>query len=156
MFAIIPTGLTTKTYTFDLVVSDSEYSVSETFTIKINNAVKLSKTFASDFSGTNGRILVNCTEYFTLNIPDYFTDPDGDTLSYTITRYNGTDLPGWLGITSDYTIGGIPFDNDAEILNILIAVTDSKGSILSVPLTLVVNCKPVDLGKLGHYLYMTS
>lgn len=56
LFGIAPTGLATKTYTFDLVVSDGELSVSETITLNVNNPVTMSKTFESDYSENRGLI----------------------------------------------------------------------------------------------------
>eukprot|EP00347_Sterkiella_histriomuscorum_P005319 403357060 len=157
LFAVIPsTGLSTKLYSFNLLVSDGELTVSETFKISINSNIYMTYSFESKFSGTNGRIMANCSELFTLDISQFFTDPDGDTLTYTILRQNGTELPGWLAVLNGKTLQGMPFESDSEMLNIIIKADDSKGSTLSVPMTIEINCKPVDLGKLGDTLIMTT
>ncbi len=107
LFSVVPTTLTTRTFTFDLVVTDGVASVGETFTININRPVSLSKTFASDYDDTNGRIYVSCSsDLFRFNLTQYFEDPDGDTLTYSITRFNGSALPNWVGVTSDYVMSG--------------------------------------------------
>lgn len=156
LFSVVPTSLTTRTFTFDLVVTDSAASVGETFTININRPVEMSKTFASDYEDTNGRIYVSCSELFTFNLTQYFEDPDDDTLSYSVTRFNGSSLPNWLGVSSGFVMSGMPKFNQGEILNMLVSVSDSKGSKLNVPLEFYVGCPPKDTGRMQDTLYLTS
>lgn len=55
------------------------------------------KAFESDFKESYGKIWVNGTNFFKLDLKSYFADPDGDKLSYGIIRTNGTAVPLWLG-----------------------------------------------------------
>jgi len=156
LFSVVPTSLTTRTFTFDLIVTDGAASVGETFTIEINRAVEMTKTFASDYSDSNGKIIVSCSDFFTFNLKDYFSDPDDDTLSYSVTRFNGSALPSWLGVSSEYVLSGTPGTNQGEILNMLVSVTDNRGSTLNVPLEFFVGCPPKDMGRMEDILYLTS
>jgi hypothetical protein len=77
-------------------------------------------------------------------------------LSYSITRFNGSALPSWIGVNSDFVLSGTPGPTQGEILNMLVSVTDSKTSTLKVPLEFYVGCPPKDLGRLEDTVYMTS
>lgn len=116
----------------------------------------MSKTFASDYAATNGRIYVSCSELFTFNLTQYFEDADDDSLTYSITRFNGSALPNWLGVSSGFVMSGKPKTNQGEILNMLVSVSDGKGSKLNVPLEFYVGCPPKDTGRMQDTLYLTS
>ncbi|CDW73334.1 ig family protein [Stylonychia lemnae] len=157
LIAQAPTGLVTKTYTFTVTVSDGELSVSQVMTLIVNNPVKMIKTFQSGYLYTNERILVNCSEYFQLDLSTFFSDEDKkDILTYSIQRSNGQSLPNWLGLSQRNILEGIASGDDFEILNLIVTVTDNKDSSINETLQLEVNCKPVDLGRLPDKLYTSS
>ena len=55
-----------------------------------------------------------------------FSDPDGDTLSFTATRANGTALPSWLQINSATgTLSGRPTQSDVSALPLVVKITAS-------------------------------
>jgi len=150
LFGVVPPGLTTTTYTFNLVVSDGDPSMAATaiITVIINQPVQMVKSFYSDYNSTNGKIYVTCSQLFTFNVTSYFTDADGDTLSYTITRFNGSSLPSWMGKSFTNVLSGMPGTDSGEILNMLVSVTDNKGYTLNVPLEFYVGCPPENFGRL--------
>ena len=69
---------------------------------------------------------------FSYAFPDTtFTDADsGDTLSYTATQGDGTDLPTWLSLNSR-TFSGTPAASDVGIVSVKVTVSDGKGGSVS-------------------------
>ena len=100
--------------------------------------------------------MVNCTEFFSLDLTSFFSDPDGDTLSYIVKRNNGSALPSWLGFSTKYIMSGIAAYSDREVLNMMVNVSDTAGGTISVPLSFYINAAPIDLGKIGSKLTMTQ
>ena len=76
---------------------------------------------------------------FSYTVPA-FTDPDGDTLTYTAAQSNGDSLPDWLSFTSSSrTLSGTPEETDTpDTLTIRVTASDGTEST-STTLTLTVN-----------------
>jgi hypothetical protein len=58
-------------------------------------------------------------QIFSLTLPaSLFTDPDGDTLTYTVTQADGSPLPAWLSFDAiSRTLSGTPAGGDIEASN---------------------------------------
>jgi glucose/arabinose dehydrogenase len=70
---------------------------------------------------------------------DMFRDLDGDTLTITVTKADGTPLPGWLQyFPSSKTLVGIPRDLDTTVM-LKITATDGKGGTVSDTFELKIN-----------------
>jgi len=68
-----------------------------------------------------------------------FTDPDGDALTYSATRFNGTALPAWLSFnTATQTFSGTPAEADFGAFEVLVYATDPEGLLVSDVLTVTV------------------
>ena len=69
-------------------------------------------------------------EPFSYTVPA-FTDPDGDTLTYTAAQSNNGTLPGWLSFThSSLTFSGTPEEADTPA-TLTISITASDGTLSS-------------------------
>ncbi|MDR0716394.1 MAG: putative Ig domain-containing protein [Azoarcus sp.] len=66
-------------------------------------------------------------ETFTWTLPAaFFTDPDGDALTYTLTLANGEPLPDWLTFNpATRTLSGAPEKGDAGNLSLRVTATDT-------------------------------
>ncbi|MEO5366453.1 MAG: FG-GAP-like repeat-containing protein, partial [Magnetococcus sp. WYHC-3] len=68
-----------------------------------------------------------------------FADADGDPLSYSLTRADGSALPGWLSFdAATRTLTGTPGDADAGTLALRLAAADPSGASAAVVFQLVV------------------
>ncbi len=63
---------------------------------------------------------------FTFNAAGSFSDPDGQTLTYTATLADGSALPSWLSITPAGVLSGNPDRNEAAGLSVKITATDGR------------------------------
>lgn len=69
----------------------------------------------------------------------YFTDPDGDALTYTATLTNGSPLPSWLSINSSGRLTGTPDASLADTTyQIKVTATDPYWNSASLVLSLTV------------------
>ena len=69
-----------------------------------------------------------------------FTDADGDTLTYTATLADGSDLPDWLTFDADTrTFSGEPTRSDVGTLNVMVTATDPSGANVTDGFDLTVN-----------------
>ena len=68
-------------------------------------------------------------EFFTFTFAEgLFTDPDGDTLTYSITLADGSAFPSWLHYDPNTrTLSGTPTNGDLGNLNLIITATDTGG-----------------------------
>ena len=93
---------------------------------------------------------------FSYAFPDTtFSDPDGDTLTYTATQADGTALPTWLSFsTSTRTFSGTPQAADVATVSVKVTASDSSASVSdtfaivvsAVPST--AHCNPMDTNEL--------
>ncbi|HEY9691836.1 MAG TPA: putative Ig domain-containing protein, partial [Oculatellaceae cyanobacterium] len=59
-----------------------------------------------------------------------FSDPDGNSLSYSATRSDGTPLPSWLSFNSGTrTFSGTPTNSNAGMLGVRVTATDGSLSV---------------------------
>ena len=74
-----------------------------------------------------------------------FNDTDtGDTLSYTATKGDDTDLPMWLGFDAhSRTFKGTPMASDVETVAVKVTADDSNGGTISDEFNIVVSADPV-------------
>ena len=74
-----------------------------------------------------------------------FTDADsGDTLIYTATKGDGTNLPTWLGFTpATRAFTGTPAATDVETVSVKVTANDSNGGLISDVFDIVVSADPV-------------
>jgi hypothetical protein len=66
-----------------------------------------------------------------------FTDPDGDSLSITVTRQDGSALPSWLQFAAG-KLTGTPDFADAGTLQLRVSASDGKGGAASVDFTVMI------------------
>ncbi len=78
---------------------------------------------------------------FTVPLPA-FSDPDGDALSYSATRADGSALPGWLSFNpATRTFSGTP---DAETsINVRVTAQDPSGASVSDVFAIAVSDEPL-------------
>ncbi len=80
---------------------------------------------------------------FTFTVPlPAFSDPDGDALSYSATRADGSALPGWLSFNpATRTFSGTP---DAETsINVRVTAQDPSGASVSDVFAIAVSDEPL-------------
>ena len=75
---------------------------------------------------------------------DTFSDADGDPLSYTAARGDGTNLPTWLTFNANSrTFSGTPQASDIGTLNIRVTASDDNGRSVFDAFDITVNALPV-------------
>ena len=81
---------------------------------------------------------------FNYTVPETtFIDPDGDTLSYGASLWNGDPLPSWLTFTpSTRTFSGTPTSNVPISFGILVFVLDNKDGNARISFNIVINEPP--------------
>ena len=73
-----------------------------------------------------------------------FTDANGDELTYTATKGDGTALPGWLTFNrSSRTFSGTPQAGDRGTLSIKVTASDGNGESVFDTFDITVNAQPV-------------
>ncbi|MDO6461910.1 putative Ig domain-containing protein [Granulosicoccaceae sp. 1_MG-2023] len=114
---------------------------SATFTLKVSNSAPTFKTIPSQ-SGTIG-------EKFSLNLADYASDADGDTLKYS---FGGT--PGFLSLNGS-VLSGTPAS--ANSWTVTVSVTDSYHDEISKTFKLTVtNPAPVKKGTIPDMTFTVA
>ncbi|UBF25627.1 tandem-95 repeat protein [Kovacikia minuta CCNUW1] len=112
------------TFNIKVTAADSQYAVSDVFTLTITNVNQ---------APVVGNAIANQTAIedapFSFTIPtNAFTDVDGDALAYTASLADGSGLPDWLSFNSTTgTFSGTPDDPDLSTLNIKVTATDPSG-----------------------------
>jgi hypothetical protein len=109
------------TLSVKVTASDGTASASDTFDITVprtNNAPVLDNPLGGQY------FLKNSPIAFTLPA-NTFSDPDGDTLTYTANRTDGTALPSWLTFnTTSRSFSGTPPLNFTGFVSVKVTVTD--------------------------------
>ncbi|MBF0156389.1 MAG: putative Ig domain-containing protein [Magnetococcales bacterium] len=77
---------------------------------------------------------------FSLQVPA-FTDPDAwDTLTYSVTRADGSSLPGWLSFNAaTRTFSGTPTSGDVGTLSLMVTATDTSNATATSLFSLIVD-----------------
>ena len=117
-------------------------------------------TTASDVASATTGTAANATPTVANDIPDQtatagtaftyqfptntFNDTDtSDTLSYTATKPDGTNLPTWLTFTAGTrTFAGTPASTDVETVSVEVTATDTSSATVSDEFDIVVNADP--------------
>ena len=91
--------------------------------------------------------VVNQGANFSYRMPaGLFTDPDGDALTYSATRADGSALPSWLTFNAaTQTFSGTPVETDFGTFGVLVSATDPGGLSASSGFTVDFNARPVDI-----------
>ncbi len=72
--------------------------------------------------------------------PGLFTEPDGDSLTYSATKSNGDPLPAWLALDDSVrTFLGTPGGSDKGFLFVLLVASDPHGGSASVSFGITVS-----------------
>jgi hypothetical protein len=114
-----------STYTFTISISDGNFSVNRTFSLDITNQTPIWNTAA----GALGSLDQNTAGSYTLSA----SDPNGDTITYTIT--NGT-LPAGMTLSGN-VISGTPTTPGTS--NFTITASDGKGGNVDRLFSITVN-----------------
>ncbi|MEM8678893.1 MAG: putative Ig domain-containing protein, partial [Planctomycetota bacterium] len=63
---------------------------------------------------------------FSLDLNDFFSDPDGDTLVFDVTQTNGQPLPSWLTLSPSGILSGTPDNDDVGGLTLEATAVDPQ------------------------------
>ncbi|MBK1879382.1 putative Ig domain-containing protein, partial [Pelagicoccus mobilis] len=121
-FSGVPENEDVGMLTIQVTASDGDKSVDDFFAIMVNNtndgpvASAIVDQTATEDSG------------FSLDVSDAFSDVDvGDTLSYSATLLNGSELPDWLEFDeATGKFSGTPENEDVGELSILVVASDGE------------------------------
>ncbi|PSO90765.1 MAG: hypothetical protein BRC48_16900, partial [Cyanobacteria bacterium QS_9_48_30] len=104
------------------------------------NASPQVETSLSNQSATTG-------ESFSFQIPTTtFSDPNGDSLTYSASPQNGNSLPDWLSFNANNrTFSGTPTADDAGTLNLETTATDPNGATASSNFSLNVGTETISI-----------
>ncbi len=126
-----PTDAHVGTHRITVTASDGVASVSETFTLTVENVndaptvVAISDQTANEDAQTP------------ISLAGFFTDDDGDSLSYTATLENGDPLPSWLTISGDGVLtADNPSNDDVGTYSITVTASDGNGGTVDATFTL--------------------
>ncbi|CDW71340.1 ig family protein [Stylonychia lemnae] len=172
----------TKTFNYQYQDQYSQNSIpTATFSIKINQipspqTIGINYKF-SNIDPTDGLPTTYFDDIFPWVKDDYsniinifsatwFTDPDLDTLTYSLTMSDSTDRPLWIGFDKGTgELRGYPMVSDASrLMNLKFTAFDTKDGSYSFYKTLLVNVKPknrviykeVRIGIDRYYAYNVS
>ncbi|MDQ8199450.1 putative Ig domain-containing protein, partial [Pelagicoccus enzymogenes] len=134
-FSGTPTNNDVGSLSVRVVAQDGETSISDVFSIEVQNTND-APTVTTDF------VPVNAEEdsAFTYDAASHFEDTDAsDSLTYTATLSDGSDLPSWISIDPiTGELSGIPENQDVGSINITVTATDVSGETASGTFTLTV------------------
>ncbi|EDY84021.1 Putative Ig domain family [Verrucomicrobiia bacterium DG1235] len=111
-----------------ITASDGEASTSLPVTLKVENTNDQPVVTAATVDQTTSE-----DSLFTLDTSAAFADVDaGDTLSYSATLADGSDLPNWLSIdTETGELSGTPENRDVGSISVTVTATDEAGATVS-------------------------
>ncbi len=134
-FSGTPQTANAGTLSVKVTASDGTASVSDTFDIVVSTAPTVANPL-EDTTALEGRPFLHV---FPANT---FADAEGDTLTYTATRSNGTPLPSswsWLHFTaSTRTFYGTPRSDNVGTLSVRVTAADPGGRKVSDTFNIVV------------------
>jgi len=134
-FSGMPQAANVGTVSVKVTASDGNGgSISDTFDIVV--AANSAPTVANPLP--DGGAVVGTA--FNYGIPaDTFADADGDTLTYTATKGDGTALPSWLTLFSAFRrLSGTPTAGDVGTVSVKVTASDGNGGSVSDTFDIVV------------------
>ena len=137
-FSGTPASADLGTVSVKVTASDGALSVSDTFDITVSadpdSTAPTVATVIPDQSATVG-------EAFGYRFPEgTFDDTDNDTLIYTASKSDGTDLPGWLSFdAAGRFFSGTPASSDVGTLSVKVTADDGRGGTVSDTFDIVVS-----------------
>jgi len=100
-------------------------------------------TITSNMSDHTDMLSIDVGSEYSQPTATHFTDADtgiGDTLTYSATLADGSELPSWLGFdTTTGILNGTPLDTNVGAIDITVTATDSFNASVSDTYTLTVN-----------------
>ncbi len=134
----LPTWLTFSDGTFSGTPADGDIGTIEVKVTASDASESVESNFDLEVKNTNdaptvdaGIVNQTATEddAFEFTIPqNAFADVDGDTLTYTATLADGSDLPAWLTF-SNGTFSGTPADGDIGTIEVKVTASDASESV---------------------------
>ena len=103
-------------------------TASQSFTVTVND-VNDAPTLVNAIADQN----VDEDSALSFTVPaDAFNDEDGDTLTYTATLSDSSDLPSWLSFdAATQTFSGTPLNGDVGSISVEVTATDAAGVTIS-------------------------
>ena len=127
-FSGIPVNENVSTLSVQVTATDNNgESVEDTFELEVIN-VNDTPTVKTEIAN---QVATEDAEFsFTFPV-DTFNDVDaGDSLTYSATNADGSELPSWLSFNADTrTFSGSPLNKDVGNLSIIVTATDNDGKI---------------------------
>ncbi len=124
-----------------VVASDGQKSVGSSFVLKVSNPPPVVKSPIPDKTYTTGQAI-------TFNIAGFFSDPNGDKLSFTA---SGLPPSGAVRISNAGVISGSPVISDAGVYNVKVTASDGNGSVSDTfKMTILKENSPPKLDKSGN------
>ena len=117
---------------------ENDYSGTDSFTFTVSDgeATSAPATVTIEVGGVNDAPVLTIEvpdqstsqgATFSLDIAGNFSDPDGDTLSYSATLENGDPLPSWLTLSGS-VLSGTPKNDDVGDYTVVVTVKDGGAS----------------------------
>ncbi len=137
-FSGVPNANNVGTQNIQVSASDGKAIVSTTFLLVVGNHPPVLNT-------PIGLIGANINKPFSFKVPaGTFSDPDGQTLSYTLTQADGTPIPAWMSFNpSNQTLSGTPTPANAGSLSLKLIADDGFGGTVSDTFTLQAGQFPI-------------
>ena len=133
-----PNDSGTTTVTVTATDTDSE-SVSDSFSVTTSIRPNTVGTIASPFSVTRG-----ATSFIT-NVPNYFSDDDGDTLTYSVSSSDTSQMT--VGLSQNQQTLSISGSDHANV-TVTLTATDPMGLTASYVFNAIVGSPPTTVGTM--------
>lgn len=91
----------------------------------------------------------------TINLAQYFTDPDGDALTYTVVRANGQATGAWLSINAAGVLSIVTTISNVGLNHLTCKATDPKSAYFSQDFDILINSPP-QINNVISQMYATQ
>ena len=126
-FSGTPQTADVATVSVKVTASDGSASVSDTFDIVVSAAGDNAPTVAAVIPDQTATAATAFSYAFPATT---FSDANGDTLTYTATKADGTALPSWLSFSaSTRTFSGTPQTADVATVSVKVTASDGSASV---------------------------